>query len=69
MDYYEITVQGHLDVRRAESFGGLELRLLPDGGTLIAGPLRDQAELHAMLRQIRDMGVTLVSVKLIGQGL
>lgn len=64
MDYYEITVQGHLDARRAESFEGLELKLLPGGGTLIAGPLRDQAELHAMLRQIRDMGIPLVSVKL-----
>ncbi len=65
MDYYEITVQGHLDARRAECFEGLELRLLPDGGTLIAGFLRDQAELHAMLSRIRDMGVTLVAVKLI----
>jgi hypothetical protein len=63
MDYYEITVQGHLNARRAECFEGLELRLLPDGGTLIAGLLRDQAELHAMLGRIRDLGITLISVK------
>ena len=65
MDYYEIIVQGHLDARRAECFEGLELRLLPDGGTLITGLLRDQAELHAMLSRIRDMGITLVAVKLV----
>ena len=67
MDYYEIIVQGHLDARRADCFEGLELKLLPDGVTLITGLLRDQAELHAMLSRIRDMGITLVAVKLIGR--
>jgi hypothetical protein len=68
MDHYEITVQGHLDARRAECFEGLELRLLEGGGTLMSGLLRDQAELHAMLSRIRDMGITLVSVRLVGKG-
>ena len=68
MDYYEITVQGHLDARRADCFEGLELRLLPDGGTLIIGFLRDQAELHAILNRIRDMGIVLISVKLAKKG-
>ena len=65
MDHYEIIVQGHLDARRADCFEGLELKLLPDGGTLIVGFLRDQAELHAMLSRIRDMGIPLVSVKMV----
>ena len=68
MDYYEITVQGHLDARRAECFEGLELRILPDGETLIIGFLRDQAELHAILNRIRDMGIVLISVKLVKKG-
>ncbi|MGE5553729.1 MAG: hypothetical protein ACM3XZ_07385 [Betaproteobacteria bacterium] len=68
MDYYEITVQGHLDPRRAECFEGLEMTLLPDGATQIAGLLRDQAELHAMLSQIRDMGIALLSVRLVEKG-
>jgi hypothetical protein len=68
MDYYEIIVRGHLDARRAECFEGLELKLLPDGGTLIAGSLRDQAELHAMLSRIRDMGIALISVRLVKKG-
>ncbi|MGE5549760.1 MAG: hypothetical protein ACM3ZC_04410 [Bacteroidota bacterium] len=65
MDHYEIIVQGHLDARRADCFTGLALKPLPDGVTLIAGLLRDQAELHAVLSRIRDMGITLVSVKLV----
>lgn len=65
MEHYEIIVKGHLGARRAESFEGLELRPLPDGSTLIAGLLRDQAELHAILSRIRDLGITLVLVKLI----
>lgn len=65
MEYYEIIVRGHLDARRAACFEGLAVRLLPDGETLITGPLRDQAELHAMLSRIRDMGIALVAVKLV----
>jgi hypothetical protein len=65
MDYCEIAVRGHLDARRAECFEGLELTLLPDGGTLMAGPLRDQAELHALLSRIRDLGIALISVRVV----
>lgn len=67
MDYYEITVEGHLDPRRGQCFEGLNIKLLPDGETLVSGHLRDQAELHAMLSRIRDMGITLVAVKLVGR--
>lgn len=67
MDYYEIIVRGHLDARRADCFDGLELQLLPDGRTRVAGPVRDAAELHAILNRIRDMGLPLISVRLIGQ--
>ncbi|MCL6614529.1 MAG: hypothetical protein K6U03_07950 [Firmicutes bacterium] len=65
MDYYEIVVQGHLGDRRAACFEGLALKRLPDGVTLIAGPVRDQAELHALLGRVRDLGIRLISVKLV----
>jgi len=68
MEYYEIIVQGYLDVRRTERFEGLEMKHLPDGSTLIGGLLRDQAELHAVLSRIRDLGIVLVSVMLIKKG-
>ena len=60
--------RSHLDARRADCFEGLELRLLPDGGTLITGLLRDQTELYAMLSRIRDLGVALISVRLVKKG-
>ncbi len=59
---YEIRVAGHLDGRWAARFDGLTLRLEPDGTTVIRGPVADQAELHGILQQIRDLGVPLVSI-------
>jgi hypothetical protein len=35
MDRYEIRVAGHLDQRRAHVLGCEELRLLPDGDSLL----------------------------------
>jgi hypothetical protein len=67
MDKYEILVRGHLDIRRADCFEGLKMSLLPGGETLLSGLLRDQAELHAILSQIRDMGIELISVKQTGK--
>lgn len=67
MDCYEIIVHGHLDSRRAGCFDGLELQLLPDGRTRVAGPVRDAAELHAILSRIRDLGLPLISVRLVDQ--
>jgi hypothetical protein len=62
-DIYEIRLQGHLDERRAQQFAGLDLVLLPNGETLLAGPVADQAALHGILARIRDLGVTLLEVK------
>ena len=59
---YEIRVAGHLDGRWAARFDGLTLRREPDGTTVIHGPVADQAELHGILQQIRDLGVPLVSI-------
>ncbi len=62
MDYYEIRVDGHIDNRRSQWFDGLTLTWLPEGETLLAGPVVDQAALHGVLSRIRDLGLTLVSV-------
>jgi hypothetical protein len=58
---YQIRVTGQLDARCADWFDGLTITL--DGGdTLITGPVVDQAALHGLLRRVRDLGLTLVSV-------
>ena len=61
---YEIRIKGHLDARWADSFEGLAITLEEDGCTLLTGPVIDQAALHRLLRKVRDMGMTLLSVNL-----
>lgn len=60
---YEIRVRGHLDNRRARQFGDMTISHLPDGVTLLAGPVADQAALYGLLSRIRDLGVSLLAVQ------
>jgi hypothetical protein len=60
--YYEIRIEGHLNETRAGNFGNLSMKLLPNGQTLISGPVPDQAALYGILIRIRDIGASLVSV-------
>ncbi|MCU0523106.1 MAG: hypothetical protein MUF84_20765 [Anaerolineae bacterium] len=60
---YTIRVQGHLDNRRVSRFEGFTATLLPDGETLLMGPVADQAALHGILNSIRDMGIPLMEVR------
>jgi hypothetical protein len=61
-EHYEIRLQGHLEGRWAAWFGGLTITLADSGETLLAGPVADQAALHALLRKVRDLGLPLLSV-------
>ncbi len=61
--WYEIVIQGQLDPRHQESFAGMTLTWLPDGDTLLAGHLVDQAALHGVLNRIRDLGIPLLGVR------
>ena len=60
---YEIVVRGHLERNRQEEFEGMQMKQLPDGTTLLRGPVRDQAALHAMIKTVRDMGMELIRVE------
>jgi len=66
---YEIRLTGHLDARWAAWFEGLTLSHEADGITVIGGAIADQAALHGVLQRIRDMGLSLVSVTQVGDGL
>jgi len=59
---YEIKVEGHLDDAWASAFAGMAITRLTGGETSICGPVPDQAALYALLRNVRDLGLTLVSV-------
>jgi hypothetical protein len=59
---YEIRVTGLLDSRWAASFDGMSLTPERGGTTSIHGPVVDQAALHGLLRTLRDLGLSLVSV-------
>ncbi len=59
---YEIRIEGHLDDRWADWFGGLTITLEEAGNTLLTGSVIDQAALHGLLKKVRDLGMPLISV-------
>ena len=65
---YEIRLKGHLDDRWADWFEGLTITRETDGETLLAGPVADQAALHGLLKKVRDLGTTLISVRQVEPG-
>lgn len=59
---YQIRLKGHLGQQRMDWFEGLTISLEEDGNTLLSGFVPDQSALHGILRRIRDLGITLLSV-------
>jgi hypothetical protein len=65
---YEIRVAGHLSPQWADWFEGLTITLEDNGDTLLTGPVIDQAALHGLLKRVRDLGLSLVSVSPLQHG-
>jgi hypothetical protein len=63
MPVYAIRLQGHLDQRWAGRFPDMAFTFPGDGTTTLTGPLIDQAALHGLLAQIRDLGIPIISVQ------
>lgn len=57
---YEIRVEGVLEARWADWFGGLQVAT--DGTQTAISGLLDQSALHGLLAKIRDLGLCLISV-------
>jgi hypothetical protein len=57
----EIKIQEHLDPKWQDRFEGLAFSYLKNH-TVIEGQLKDQAHLHGILNQIRDLNLKLLSV-------
>ena len=51
-EYYEIKISGHLDPCWSDWFAGLKLTHLEGDGTLLSGPLPDQAALHGLIERV-----------------
>jgi hypothetical protein len=58
---YEIRLKGHLATRWAAWFDGMSLTHDSDG-TILTGPVVDQAALHGLLSKVRDLGLPLIAV-------
>ncbi len=58
---YQIRMQGHLASRWAAWFDGMAMTTHADGTTVLEGPVVDQAALHGLLAQLRDVGLPLLS--------
>jgi hypothetical protein len=56
-----IKILGHLDKKWKISFEGFEINYEGDN-TLLKGNIRDEAHLHGILNQIRDLNLKLISV-------
>ena len=65
---YQIRVKGHLGRQWTEWFGGLTISPEANGDTFLTGPVVDQAALHGLLKKVRDLGMTLVSVNSVDPG-
>lgn len=62
---YEIRVVGHLDDHWSATLEDLALVRLDDGTTSLTGPVTDQAHLHGVLARIRDLGVPLLTLRVL----
>jgi hypothetical protein len=58
---YRLVVEGELSDRLEHAFGGMTVTR-SDGTTVMVGNVRDQADLHDLLRRVTDLGLTLLSV-------
>jgi hypothetical protein len=59
---YRIEVKGRLGPEWSAWFHGLSITDQPDGVTVLAGRVADQAALHGLLDRIHDLGLVLLSV-------
>ena len=57
----EIKVEGHLDKKWNDWFEGLVISY-EGANTILSGNIKDEAHLHGILNQIRDLNLKLISV-------
>lgn len=65
---YQIRIKGHLSGKWDDWFAGLAVTLEKDGNTLLTGMVSDQAALLGLIKKVRDLGLTLISVSPVEPG-
>lgn len=63
---YAIRVERHLGPAAGALFPGFDVRREPDGSTVLSAALPDQAALHGALALVRDLGLVLLELRVIG---
>ena len=64
---YRLVVEGEVSDSIGVVFEGMTLTR-EDGKTVLAGPVRDQSELHGLLQQVSALGLTLVEARAVEAG-
>ncbi len=59
---YQIRIKGRLGPRWSGWFEGMTITSEENGDALLTGPVVDQAALHGVLRNVRDLGLPLLSI-------
>ena len=62
----EIRVKGHIDESWSEWFQGFEIRFGEEGESIMQGEVKDQAALYGLIAKMRDLGLTLIAVNIVG---
>jgi len=61
-----IIIQGHLDTKWKDWFEGMVISY-EGTNTMLSGNIKDEAHLHGVLNQIRDLNLKLISVNPTGK--
>ena len=59
---YTIKIKGHLDIKWADWFDGMQIIHENDGTTTLMGTVIDQAALQGILKKISNLNLELISV-------
>lgn len=61
----EIRVKGKIDENWTEWFQGFKVQSKETGESVIFGEVKDQADLYGLIAKLRDLGLTLLAVKIV----
>ncbi len=64
MDKVEIRIKGCIDQHWSEWFNDFNIMYTNNDETILSGNIQDQAALYGLIARLRDLGLTLIEVRL-----